>query len=487
MPNLSLNRKPPGSRSYVMAVVAALLMALFSANTVLTVASILMLALLVKLLWRPGGPQVLLYAIGFQWLQASILIFYADLQGSPLNALTYFHFVGLERIVSATWLTLIGLLVVALGMWLAAGPRYVPDAQPASAAITAQLSVRRLFFASLAAIVLAGVLKGMAYMVSGLAEPVNGLVLLRWVVVYLLAYTVFVRQRGYQELSIVVGIEITIGFLGFFADFKTVLIVVFLAATAAPDVLGGVRIRTLAAFGVLAIALAVVWSSIKIDYRNFLNQGSRGQVILVSTGDQLAKLANLLGDLTLEQVRTGGETLLARLSYVDYFGAAMDMVPNVIPYEDGKLWGEAIQHVFAPRLFNPSKPAINDSDRTAYYTGVNVARGEEGTSASLGYIAETYIDFGPALMMFPLFLWGLFLGWVYRTLIRSGGYSLFGYACAVAVVFPHASVLEQSNLKLVGGVVVGFLALYLVQKYFARQLLRELAHPVAAGRVRPTN
>ena len=58
-------------------------------------------------------------------------------------------------------------------------------------------------------------------------------------------------------------------------------------------------------------------------------------------------------------------------------------------------------------------------------------------------------------MMAPLFAWGLFVGWVYRVLVRSTRFPLVGYACGTVLVALDASALEQSNLKMVGACLLG--------------------------------
>lgn len=485
MHDVVLNSRLTGNKLLATVVIASIALALASANAGLTVASILLAYVLVKLLWRPGEPPVLLYAMGFQWVQASILIFFADLQNLTLEELGANSLdAGGEMVGAATWLTLMSLLAIALGIRLAVGLNRTSEAQPAPETITAQLEVQRLFYASLWAIALSSVLTQFSHMVPGLSEPVRGLVLLRWVIYYLLAHTVFSQRRGYQQLTIVLAVELLIGFLGFFSDFRAVLIMTLMAAMAAPNALRGIRFRSVVAIVMLTASLGVVWQSIKSDYRNFLNQGSMGQEILVSPSAQFSELVTLIGELTPETLVEGGRGLIYRIQFVNFFGATMGVVPKYIPYENGKLWLEAIEHVLAPRLFNPSKPAINDSDRTAEYSGMDVARGEDGSSISIGYIAETYIDFGPVVMVIPLFVWGLWVGWVYRILTRSARYPAFAYGCAAALITQNAALVEQSNMKMVGSMLVGFLALYLVQKYLAGKLLHLLLAPVEAGVVR---
>ena len=187
--------------------------------------------------------------------------------------------------------------------------------------------------------------------------------------------------------------------------------------------------------------------------------------------------ASKLFDMTPAQFGDSLVRLVERVTYVFYFGQTMEMVPAHIAYEHGRLWREAVGRALVPRLLDPSKAVIDDSERTSYYTGNRVAGAEEGASISLGYLAESYIDFGPVGMMGPLFLWGLFAGWVYRVLIRSTRYPIFGYGCGAVLIGLGASALEQSNLKMVSAAVLGFVVLYLFQKLFVRRLLGLLAQP----------
>lgn len=484
MPDTLPTSRPARSGLFSTSVFVGIALSLVSANPELTVTAIVLAYVLVKLLWRQGEPPVLLFALGFQWVQASILIFYADLQNQALADLGADTLeAGGDSVAAATWLTLIGLLAVGLGARLGAGSRAKTPAAGQAAPPGAQFHIPRLFYASLAAMAISSVLTKLSFIVPGLSEPVRGFVLVRWVIYYLLAYTVFSERRGYPQLAIVLAAELLVGFLGFFSDFRAVLIMTLMAAMALPYARLGIRLRGVVAIVVLTLTLGVVWQSIKSDYRDFMNQGSAGQEILVSRADQISELATLIGNLTPERLGEGARGLVYRIQFVNFFGAVIGMVPTYIPYEDGKLWWQAIEHVMVPRLFNPNKPVINDSDRTAEYSGLNVARGEQGTSISMGYIAESYIDFGPVLMMPALFVWGIFVGWIYRVMVRPSKCPPFAYGCAAALITQNAALVEQSNLKMVGSVLVGLIALYLVQKYFAEKLIGALSAPATSAQI----
>jgi len=456
---------------WLFAIIVALLGAL-TANGWLTMASLLLLLLMIRLFWQSGEPPILLYAACYQWLQACILTFQGNIQGVNIDDMGYSL-----AVVSAAWLSLCGLLAVCIGMRLGAGAGYAKKTWESVAAISAQLSLRRLFFGSLIAIVMAQVLTIAAYIIPGFTQPILALALLHWVIIYLFTYTVFAKRQGFLMLGIVFVIEVAIGFLGFFSGFKTVLIIVFLAMLAAPHALKGVRLKSAVLVGIVILAAAVVWTGIKKEYRTFLNEGTSQQVVLVSVSDRVDKLVELVSALDSDKLQTALTGFVDRLTYVQFFGESIRTVPDHIPYEDGKLWKQAIQVALVPRLLYPEKEVLDDSKRTAYYTANRVAGMEDGASISLGYVAESYIDFGPWLMMPVLLLWGLFVGIAYRILVRKSRYPLFGYACATTVIFLNASVLESSNTKIFAGLVLGFGAMFIVQKYFSKKILRMLALP----------
>lgn len=447
---------------------------LFSANPLLTLASMLQLVILVKLLWRPGEPPILLFAMFYHWAQACALTLNADLQGLSLEAM------GVSRsVVAATWLTLLGVLVIALGLRLGAGKSIAPAAQRAVTALATGLSVHRLFWASLAAIWFSSATKSVSFLEPGLRQVFLAIGNLHWVILFLFTFVVLAQRQGYRLLALVFGLEIVVGFLGYFSGFRDALIVVLLAAMTAPAALRGVRLRAVLSLGAAIVVLALVWTAIKLDYRDFLNRGTGDQVVLVPVRDRLDKLGELIGGLTWSKLGESSDAFVARLSYVHFFGESMQVVPALVPHENGKLWLQGLRNAIEPRLINPGKRTLDDSARTAYYTGTWVAGAREGASISLGYIAESYIDFGPILMYLPLFAWGLLVGWVHRVLVSSTRWPLWGYASATIVIYLNASVLESSNAKMVGGLILGFLVLWLAQVFLARRLLRLLS---ASGR-----
>src|SRR5690348_14103504 len=109
-----LGGRPLPVTVYVWAIVVVV-GALATTNPVTTAASIVVLVLLAKLLWRPGEPPILLFAASYQWIQVSTLVFLADFQSKPLAEMSFSP--SVER---AIWLGLAGLVLLALGMHIGA-------------------------------------------------------------------------------------------------------------------------------------------------------------------------------------------------------------------------------------------------------------------------------------------------------------------------------------------------------------------------------
>ncbi len=97
-----------------------------------------------------------------------------------------------------------------------------------------------------------------------------------------------------------------------------------------------------------------------------------------------------------------------------HLAKTMDRVPDIIPHEDGKVWVRKYTYVFEPRILFPNKPPYDATVKTVKYTGIRYAGQKKGTSFSLGYFADSYVDFGYIGMFFPLAMIGLVLAGIYR-------------------------------------------------------------------------
>ncbi|MEY2480210.1 MAG: hypothetical protein QOI04_1137 [Verrucomicrobiota bacterium] len=415
----------------------------FSANPLLTPFAIVLLPLFAALLWRPHEPPVLVFACAMQWLQAAGVILYADSYGVTVSELF-----GGPQLEWATWLSLIAVATNAFGMKTALLrlPTIPWDRLSSKAS---RVKIPMAFIAYVICFLIAGAADVLAFTIPSFAQPIYALTTLKWVAIFLLFYSGIQRRSGYGLLFVALLIEFSIGLIGYFSTFKGVFFVLLVAALTG----GALRRKQLIVTVIIATVLfvtGIVWSAIKQDYREFLNQGSGLQEVTVSLEDRGAKLSELLGTVSWESFTNGLEALILRVSQVNLFALTLINVPNNVPYEHGALWKDAVMRIVTPRFIFPDKAVVDDSQRANLYTGTQIAGVEAGTSMGIGYVAESYVDFGPVVMFIPTFCLGIFYGLIYRLFALKSRHALLGCSIAVAILVFGAYTIETSNIKLLG-------------------------------------
>jgi len=453
---MSARSRAPRSRlrivlPWAIPLLAAAAAALLSPNPGLTAAAFGTLVVVLPLTWRAGEPPVLLFAVSYQWLQVSMKIFHANLLGIPVASLGFF-----ARTELAIWLSLGGLLVLAAGMRLATLGLAPADPAEAGAELRS-FSLERMWAFYVAFFAGKEVIHAVAWRVSGLTQSLLAVADLRWFFFFLFAYGAFSRRRRYDLLALAVALEIVFGFTGFFSAFKEIFFALLIAYLTARPRFGARNAATVAGFIGAVMALGVLWMTVRGDYRTYVSQGERSQVVRTEFFERSGHMLSMLLEIDRPALADGIERLAERMAYVDYFAMAALNVPSRIPFEEGALWRSAVEHVLKPRLFFPGKPILlSDSELTMKYTGLWLASGAEGTSISLGYFAESYIDFGPWGMMIPIFLVGFAWGLMYRAFLSRSTAVIYRFAAAVAVLM-GANQFEIYSVKLVGGVLTTFL------------------------------
>lgn len=437
----------------------------FEPNSMLAGFAVLALVFGCILLNRPGEAPILLFIFIFQWFQAAVGIFHSNWLGIEISEYSPIS----QELSTSTALTLCALVVLAIGMRLGAGPLNVTqDAQARALATSLPISGWTWLYAYAA---IGGAMAGMvAWSIPSLAQIFLAIVNLRWAFFFMLAYASFVgTTTAGLYLRAAFLIELMQGIGGFFSDFKSVIFVTLMALIAANVRLTAKRGLTLAALLSLLLGLAVVWTAIKSDYRDFVSLGTGEQTVSVDFPARMAKLADLIGDLDAEDLAEGFDKLIRRLSFVEYLGAVVTHVPAIVPHSNGEIWFDAFVRPLTPRFLFPEKSIINDSERTMMYAGKSTAN-TENTSISLGYVAEAYIDFGFAGMMGAIFGFGLMLGSIQRIFqVWSKSQGLLGMAAATTILL-SALDLGNSITKTIGGMGVLCLIVTVTMAYADRWL-----------------
>ena len=445
--------------------VAILVVGGIGPNSPLAVLALVVLLLGAFLLWRPRESPILLFVFGFQWLQSSINVFQANWLGVSM---VEFSSEGGDLDLAIV-LTLFALLALAVGMRLGAGPWHSQDG--ALARSTASRFGPKYWFCLYAgAFIVAMLAQSTVVLAPGLSQPLLALASLKWAFYWMLIFATLTRRDSSRLYALIAfGLEFILGLGAYFSDFKTPLFFTLLAVVTAGIRLSLRRFLVLSSLAAMVLILGVTWTAVKEDYRHFASGGERAQIVTKGYRERIGVLLRLVSQLDANDMADASEDLLKRLSYTEYFGVVLDRVPAVLPHEGGALWWDAIRRPFMPRLFFPEKATIDDTEQVYKYVGLNRLSFGEGTSVGLGYMAETYIDFGAVGMMVPIFGFGLMLGGFYRWMLRLDPSRLLGMSLATATIY-GATFLESSMVKMFGGLVVAMLASWAVLRIAPRYL-----------------
>jgi len=430
-------------------------------NGLLNFLALLVLWLGIQLLWRPQFSPVFSFIFVYSWIQASIRIFQANILNLEINKLAEMG----GDVYWASALSLLGLAMLAIGMRFGLGRIDSFEQNEFRSELDGRPSLF-WFYCYVAALAFALILQVITFVVPGLSQPIIALANLKWAFFWLFTHVAFSKAGTIRSLwFFAFCLEFVIGIGGFFSSFKTVIFFTILGMISSGTRLNGRRIAALTLLSAVLITFGVAWTAIKGEQRGFLNQGVASQVVVVSFLDSIENIFSLTGNLNATAMADAFMILIDRITYVELFGEVLDIVPLQIPYENGSLWGDAIARPFMPRLFFPEKSIIDESLRTTEYVRREFAGIDQGTQVSLGYIADSYIDFGPWLMMLPIMSVGWFMGRYYRWIVSlQWCRGAIGAGLGTAALFQMSSI-EISNTKLFGGLIISMLMSWIVAKW----------------------
>ena len=337
-----------------------------------------------------------------------------------------------------------------------------------------KLSLNKTFYAYIIAFVASGVLNPIRFLLPGYTQIIISIVNLKWFFFLLFGFQVLLKNKRKKEFYFFVGLEFLLGFYSFFSDFKTV---VFFVVVLYLTMLTMISFKKLVIGSVIFLLVffgATVWTTVKVEYRQFLNKGASTQNVEVSQNEALTKLYEITNSQGKNVSSSATEKFLDRLQGTYHLAKTMDRVPDIIPYQYGKNWGETFAFVFTPRLFNPDKGELNTSEKASKYTGIRYAGVSQGTSFSLGYFGDCYIDFGLFGMMVALFLIGLLFGSTYFYFLRNSSSNfIFNYS-VVCTLFMKFFAFEMDSVFFIGGFFTDLLMFFVLSKFFFPWLYRTL-------------
>ncbi|HEY6763816.1 MAG TPA: O-antigen polysaccharide polymerase Wzy [Candidatus Sulfotelmatobacter sp.] len=163
-----------------------------------------------------------------------------------------------------------------------------------------------------------------------------------------------------------------------------------------------------------------------------------------------ASWGEALSNSDRKQARDLANQTLGRLSLLQQTANVMESTPDRVPYQNGRLYSYMFVTI-VPRLFWPDKPSVNGANRwyqVAY--GLTTRDDLNGVSIAVGYLTESYINFGwlgPPVILFCL---GILLGLFDKIFLRPhSGLLLNSIGMAL---LPHVLPVEAQLAQYLGGV-----------------------------------
>jgi hypothetical protein len=341
-----------------------------------------------------------------------------------------------------------------------------------------ELSIDKTFRVYVVGFFAMNALTGIAFLIPSLTQIIFSLGNIKWFLFLLFGFQSILKNRKRKEFYIFCALEFAMGFYSYFSDFKTI---VFFIGFLFLCLIVNVRFNQMIAaiFSIIILVFAgIFWTSVKGEYRSFLNKGSKSQSVQVEKGEALNKLLELSQNRNNNSFDDATENFLDRLQYTYHMAKAMDRVPSIIPYQNGANWQSTFEFVFTPRILNPEKGVYDASKKASKFTGIQYAGVKRGTSVSLGYFADGYLDFGYVGMFIPLLILGFIYGKSYFYFIKkSSNNYIFNYA-VVGALFMELFAFESDNIFVLGRLYVNLLVFFLLKIFFFPRLMAYLRMPL---------
>lgn len=326
-----------------------------------------------------------------------------------------------------------------------------------------ELSTRRIMEIYILMFFLSLILSALAFQISGLTQIILSVKNIKWFFLTLFAIMVIKKKELIPQLIAFSIFEFVFGFFSFFSDFKTIIFYMILVYLFYLTKVNLKQIILAIVVGVVIFYIGVRWTAIKGEYRSFLNQGSKTQSVVVDRNAAFNKLMELSDNET--DFDKSAAQFFDRIQYTYHLAKAMERVPFVIPFEDGSNWLGIISYVTTPRILNPEKEINQTSLKATKYTGISYLGYQSGVSFSLGYFADSYVDFGSYGMMIPLCLLGCFYAFIYYYFsLKSSKNLLINYAL-VGSIFMEIIAYECDGSYLLGRLLSNCVAYFLFIRF----------------------
>lgn len=434
---------------------------------------------ILRLVGRPTMPLAIVYYLLSQWLQVFARSLLALVDGEPMAQSIFGPWV-----LNAYWYMLASTVILAIACRLVLGSIAPPTQQN----FDAHLAWRPLdiFLIYLGANIVAQL--GAMTLGGGLFQFFESIARFKIVAAFLLFTSVMQTGRGWSFLCAVLVIEIGSGMTGLLGDFRGVFVFLGTAALAA-QIRWTLRASASALLaGFALVLLALFWTSVKTEYREYATGGSESQALQLSLADRAEYMLGRVASVGDVDWGLASKALLQRLAYVDITGLVINVDQAGSEASSVRQWRDAFSHVLRPRFLFPDKEALSDTEVYIRLTKADLLENMRGgTSISVGYMAENYVDLGFPGMLVGVFAVGLIVAFVIRFFFSFDVPWMVRQGAALAYVYAiSASGLEVSLPKLLGSSVTFAVAYGLILKFafpIGQKWLDNRARPRGRGSI----
>lgn len=182
----------------------------------------ILLIIILKLFWKEGTPPIIVVALSFQWLSIVVGYVYLSMTNAEMIDMLWRPQYSLEYIDKAYWLSIFGLLFFAIGIKLAIlklKERKTPI-ELLQKYDTTKIIVLYAIFTFFSGALFSFV----RYKIPGISQPINILSYLKWSLLFIMVYVSIKKNEKLLIISIILCIEVLLGFTGYFSEFKEILI-----------------------------------------------------------------------------------------------------------------------------------------------------------------------------------------------------------------------------------------------------------------------
>jgi hypothetical protein len=447
-----------------------LLYAVISVNTLATAAAFIALFAIIKLTWQKVEMPLLFIAMVTQFLAITVKVFYANYNQLKFDDYNLHRYP--ENISEAYYWALAGLVALSAGIYVVTR-RFSYDLADNIPKLSLEFDSKKLRTLYIIMAIAYPIVYKLSFSLGGLQQPISKLIEFKWSIFLIFLLNSF-YSKNIKSFLIIFIIELLFSFTGFFSAFKDYFIILFVGLITIYG--SNLKLSSLlpisAALGV-GLYILVVWQYIKPQYRTFLNEGQNAQVSVRDASESLEMLYDLANEIDEEGINDGFERTVDRLSYIDFLSATINNVPANVAHTNGELWTGAIERTLKPRILFPDKSIIDDSEKTRLYTGDQYMGSDRGVSISLGYFAESYVDFGKIGMLVVLFCFGTLIGSIYKFVLSKSPNILIGIALAVPLFFVIYNY-EKALDKIFGALLMYFLAFLVIKAFLVKRAVAYL-------------